>query len=119
MRILIVLFACGLVAAGVAIAFGTAPADVARPSPKLGRVQSTLCATCHGARGLSVASDIPNLAGQHYEYLMEQLIAFKRGTRQAGVMNEMVKSIPLTELRNIAAYYSSVKISVGSGRAKK
>jgi cytochrome c553 len=88
-------------------------------NPATGKVQSTICATCHGAEGISVASNIPNLAGQHYEYLMEQIIAFRNGTRKSAVMNMMVRPMPLPELRNIAAYFSRLRITVRTSKATK
>jgi len=66
-----------------------------------------------------VATNVPNLAGQHYEYLIRQLLAFKSGTRKDGVMNEMVRGMSLAELRNIAAYYATVKVTVDTGKARK
>src|SRR5690606_20873210 len=42
------------------------------------------CASCHGEAGNSVIPINPNLAGQHYEYLVKQLHDFKpRGEHPA------------------------------------
>ena len=112
-------FAVILVVLGIIVVFAAASAGVAQPDPAAGKVQSVMCATCHGANGISAATDVPNLAGQHYEYLIEQLIAFKEGTRRSGVMNEMVRPMSLTQLRNVAAYYSSVPITVSPSKARK
>jgi cytochrome c553 len=39
------------------------------------------CSTCHGSRGISVASTFPNLAGQQSVYLKAQLNAFRDRSR--------------------------------------
>ncbi len=119
MRTQFVLSAAGLAAIGVIVAFAAASAGVNKPDPGAGKVESVMCATCHGSDGVSAATNVPNLAGQHYEYLMEQLIAFKKGTRKNGVMNEMVRPLSLAQLRNVAAYYSTVQISMGTAKESK
>ena len=119
MRRKIPVFVAILAVVGFVVAFVAASADVVQPDPAAGKVESVICATCHGADGMSVATDVPNLAGQHYEYLIEQLIAFKEGTRSSGVMNEMVRPMTLAQLRNVAAYYSTVPVTVGAGKASK
>ncbi|MGC1821650.1 MAG: c-type cytochrome, partial [Pseudolabrys sp.] len=43
---------------------------------------ATVCAACHGANGVSVSDNIPNLAAQRTGYLEAQLKAFKDGTRK-------------------------------------
>ena len=113
------LAALGLAATGVFSAFAAAPTHTVKPNAATGKAQSVLCAVCHGSDGMSVATNIPNLAGQHYEYLIQQLIAYKEGTRKNGVMNEIVRPMPLAELRNVAAYFSTVRIAVNKNRAKK
>jgi cytochrome c553 len=108
-----------LVVLGIVVVVVAAFAGVAQTDPAAGKVESVMCATCHGADGMSAATDVPNLAGQHYEYLMEQLIAFKEGTRRNGVMNEMVRPMSLAQLRNVAAYYSTVPVTVGTSNARQ
>ena len=111
--------AIGLAAFGVFTAFATVSATTLKPDAVAGKSESVLCATCHGSDGMSVATNIPNLAGQHYAYLIQQLIAYKDGTRKNGVMTEMVRPMPLTELRNVAAYFSTIRVDVSTGKAKK
>ena len=104
-------------AAAVLVSALAAPNKAAQPNPKAGKSEAALCAACHGAEGMSVATNVPNLAGQHYEYLMEQLIAYKEGTRKNGVMNELIRPMTLEQLRNIAAYFSTVPLAIDSGKA--
>ena len=115
------MFSIALLAAVAVVALVTAlaaaPKGAAQPDPKAGKSEAALCAACHGAEGMSVATNVPNLAGQHYEYLMEQLIAYKQGTRKNGVMNELIRPMTLEQLRNIAAYFSTVPLTIGNGKA--
>ena len=97
-------------------ALAAAPKGGVPPNPKAGKSEAALCGACHGAEGMSVATNVPNLAGQHYEYLMEQLIAYKEGTRKNGVMNELIRPMSLEQLQNIAAYFSSVPLTVDKGK---
>ncbi len=59
----------------------------AEPNPQKGRAISGQCDACHGSNGISVAANIPNLAVQHYRNLLNQLEAFKNGTRKNPIMN--------------------------------
>ncbi|KPK55369.1 MAG: hypothetical protein AMS22_04575, partial [Thiotrichales bacterium SG8_50] len=37
-----------------------------------GKVKAQACTACHGANGISVSDDIPNLAGQKGAYIVTQ-----------------------------------------------
>jgi cytochrome c553 len=78
----------------------------------------TVCASCHGPSGQSIAPEIPNLAGQAANYLAGQLTAFKSGQRKSAVMGPM--AMPLTEddIRGLAAYYEAQPRFVGSADPK-
>jgi cytochrome c553 len=47
---------------------------------------SVPCHACHGADGIGISAEIPNLAGQKAPYLQAQLRAFKSGDRKHDVM---------------------------------
>ena len=52
-----------------------------------GKAKAATCAACHGATGHSAVDMYPNLAGQHADYIVKQLKAFKDGsTRSDPVM---------------------------------
>lgn len=84
----------------------------AAPSVKSGAAISVQCAACHGDNGIAVATNIPNLAGQNYVYLLSQLEAYKDGTRKSPIMNEMVASLSGQQMQDIAAYFASIPIRV-------
>ncbi|MDF0604680.1 cytochrome c4 [Neisseriaceae bacterium TC5R-5] len=73
------------------------------------QIVDTVCAACHGVDGNSVAADNPSLAGQHFQYLYNQLKAFKSGVRQNPIMMGMVSPLSDDDMRNVAAYFSEQK----------
>jgi len=74
-----------------------------------GKKKSLACAGCHGADGISVVPTYPNLAGQKEEYLILTLKGFRDGTRKNAVMNPMAKPLTDEDIKNLAAFYSSLK----------
>ena len=72
----------------------------------------TACALCHGANGVSMLPNAPNLAGQQAIYLNEQLRNYRSGKRQNEVMNMIAKQLTDAEIAHLAAWFSSIKVSV-------
>jgi cytochrome c553 len=95
-----------------AVAAVAGPAFAAGPSAAKGAQISAQCAVCHGSDGMSVDTSIPNLAGQHYAYLVAQTNAFKQRDRINPIMNQMVQSLSQEQIEDIAAYYASIPIQV-------
>ncbi len=87
-------------------AWGTANAvDI-----KAGQEQAaTVCASCHGVNGVSVADGFPNLAGQKGAYLVSALKAYRAGARKAPIMNNMAANLSDHDIENLAAYFSGLK----------
>lgn len=74
-----------------------------------GKSKAAMCAACHGAKGVSNIPIYPNLAGQKSIYTVKQLKAFKSGARKDPVMASMAKMLSDEDVKNIAAYYESLK----------
>ncbi|WNC72617.1 cytochrome c [Thalassotalea psychrophila] len=68
------------------------------------------CAPCHGKTGISVVPIYPNLAGQHQEYLLKQLLAFKYRRRKDAVMQGMVSRLNEDDMLELAKYYANISI---------
>ena len=68
----------------------------------------SICAECHGAAGISVVDDFPNLAGQKELYLVTQLKSFRAGTRKNIEMNYFAKSLSDADIANLAAYFAGL-----------
>ncbi len=95
-----ILFAAAL----SALSFGAQAGDVAA-----GKAKAGVCAGCHGVNGISSVPMYPNLAGQHAQYIVKQLKAFKSGERKDPVMAGMVAPLSDADMENLAAYYESLK----------
>ena len=79
-----------------------------------GKEKSVPCAACHGADGNSIAPIWPNLAGQHPQYLVAQLQAFKTGARQDPSMTAMVAPLGDADMQDIATYFASSQPAINS-----
>ena len=76
-----------------------------------GKKKAALCAACHGPDGISLNPIYPSLAGQHYDYLVKQMQAFKSGKRNDPVMTPMAKPLSDADIENLSAWYASQKPS--------
>ncbi len=77
-------------------------------SAKAGEKKAEVCAGCHGANGVSVSADIPNLAAQKAAYLKAQLKAFREGTRKNPFMNAIAPQLSEEDVENLVAYFSGL-----------
>ncbi len=77
-----------------------------------GRQKAQACAVCHGALGLSVTPDAPNLAGQPALYVATQLRAYRSGKRAHEVMAVMAKPLTDDDIRELADWYASLVVEV-------
>ena len=75
-----------------------------------GRAKAQACAVCHGALGVSVTPDAPNLAGQPALYLAAQLRAYRSGARKHEVMAVMAKPLSDADIAGLAAWFAAIRI---------
>ncbi|RYE68138.1 MAG: cytochrome c4 [Oxalobacteraceae bacterium] len=68
------------------------------------------CASCHGATGSGIPIQYPRLAGQHQDYTVAQLQAFKTGARKNSVqMVALSKRMSDEEMKAVADYIAGLK----------
>jgi cytochrome c553 len=68
------------------------------------------CANCHGTNGKSVdGSTVPSLAGLGKAYHIEQMKAFKAGTRPATIMHQLSKGYSDAQIETLAGYFATQK----------
>ncbi|MES2901879.1 MAG: cytochrome c [Pseudomonadota bacterium] len=68
------------------------------------------CASCHGANGNGIPAQFPRLAGQHQDYTVSQLQAFKGGARKNSVqMTTISKRMSDEEMKAVADYIAGLK----------
>ena len=76
-----------------------------------------VCANCHGAKGISVSPNFPNLAGQSQPYLVAQLKSFRSHGRSDPAGFEYMWGVSAhlsdTQINGLADYYSSQKPAIG------
>jgi cytochrome c553 len=103
-----------LVTASIALAFTVNFVQAAGNADE-GKNKSAVCAGCHGADGNSGINPLwPKLAGQHPQYIEQQLKDFKAGKRSDPLMSPMVLPLSEQDMADLAAYFSSQTKKVGT-----
>lgn len=69
------------------------------------------CIACHGPMGKSATELFPNLSGQRYDYLVNQMRNLKSGKRINEVMNPIMKSITDEDIQSIARFFTVDRIN--------
>ena len=85
-------------------------ARAADPPPDPGATRALACAGCHGADGLSVRPDAPNLAGQPAIYLAAQLRAYRAGVRRHEVMSLVARDLSDEDIARLAAWFAAIHV---------
>ena len=97
--------AVALLATGLPLLACTLSAPAADPAA--GRDKAQICVACHGAGGNSVNPAVPSLAGQPNQFIATQLVMFREGNRKDPQMSPFAANLTNTDLRDLAAYFSS------------
>jgi cytochrome c553 len=85
---------------------GTPPAAVAA------------CAACHGADGVAIpGTGAPTLAGQHADYLLNSLQAYKKGTRVNGIMQGFAATLSPADMQAAAKWFAAQKPGLWTQKA--
>jgi len=73
------------------------------------KADETLCTMCHQG-GFAGQNEIPRVAGQHYDYVVKQLLAFKarHRTNDAGNMTSVASTLNDTDIENLAHYLAGL-----------
>ncbi|MGH8123317.1 MAG: c-type cytochrome [Rudaea sp.] len=78
---------------------------------KAGKTLVYTCGGCHGVTGYANAYPnyhVPRIVGQNYDYIVAALTEYKTGERAHPTMRAQGESLSDADIRNIAAYLSSV-----------
>ncbi len=98
--------------------FAACPAEVAGAADvNAGKARAAQCAACHGADGIAVLPEAPNLAGQVEGYLVKTLKDYRSGARKHEQMSVMAKTLSDRDIENLAAYYHQMPAG-GRGAAR-
>ena len=104
-RLAIVMGICGVLAAA------NSPSQAAGDA-MAGRDKAKMCRACHGLDGVARLPNAATIAGETEIYLVKQLKAFRDGDRQDPQMEVIAKDLTDEDIANLAAWYSSIKITV-------
>ena len=101
--------------AGIVGLFAILPAmlvPAAAADAAAGKSKAAKCTVCHGLDGLAKNPDAPNLAGDSANYIRKQLGAYRSGERKDPQMSIMAKDLSDDDIADLAAWYSSLKVTV-------
>ncbi len=95
-----------LLCAGVLVTAAPVAAQDAKKGEELAQQQ---CAACHGKDFVTgLDPTYPRLAGQYQDYLEKVLRDYKSGARKNPIMSGIAKPLTRDDIRNVAAYLSSL-----------
>jgi cytochrome c553 len=88
---------------GSAVHANVLAADQGAGSPK----SAAACEACHGPGGNNpISPETPRLAAQEYDYLVQALTQYRKGSRQNPIMGAMAKSLDDAQIRDLSRYFS-------------
>ena len=70
------------------------------------RSLAATCANCHGTDGHSVTQEVVSLAGLPKDDIVAKMRAFRDGTREATVMQQIAKGYSDQQIELLADYFS-------------
>jgi cytochrome c553 len=71
--------------------------------------QVPACAACHSANGAGLPAEFPRLAGQHPEYLLDQLKLFRSGDRANEIMHDIADRMNDQDLAAVADFAAGLR----------
>ena len=71
--------------------------------------QIAACMGCHGPNGIGIPTRYPRVAGQHAEYLEQQLLAFKSSDRKHDVMNPIAFKLSAQQIKDVSLFMSGLQ----------
>ncbi len=87
-------------------------AAAATGDPAAGERKSSMCAGCHGITGWRnayPAYDVPKLGGQHADYIVSALKAYKAKQRAHPTMQAIAATLSDQDMADLAAFFSAPK----------
>ena len=86
-----------------------AQAASAQGSAEAGQTKAATCAACHGQDGNSLNPEWPSLAGQHEQYIVRALKAYRPGgTRNNVLMMGQVAALSDQDMADLGAYFATL-----------
>ncbi len=101
-----------LLAASFVLGLTPALAAADEAAIERGRTLGGTCLGCHGVPSYTnvyPSYHVPKLGGQHAEYIVAALKAYQSGERKHSTMQAHSARLSEEQIRDIAAYFSSLK----------
>ena len=98
--------------ARIATAFAVAAfAPGAHAGLEEGRAKAQVCVACHGVDGNATNPDMPSLAGQPRQFVVQALFMFREGQRKNALMTPFAANLSNADLNDLALFFSSQKMT--------
>src|SRR5215212_5732972 len=113
----VAMFALAAAASAESFSQNASPAG----NPSRGKDRANTCLGCHGVPGYKNAYpnySVPKLEGQHPEYIVIALQAYRSGERSHLTMHSQASSLSDQDMANIAAYFSGAVVSKDNNPAE-
>lgn len=99
---------------GAVVVLGTLLGTAAQAAgdPEEGRYKAQTCMGCHGVADYAnvyPSYKVPKLGGQHAEYIVSALEAYKSGQREHPTMQAQASALSEQDMQDIAAYFASIE----------
>lgn len=95
-----------------ALGASPAPSQSTAPNAAQGKLLATTCVFCHGIKDYTVpypTMHVPLVGGQHAAYIVAALKEYAAGDRDFPTMHAQASSLTDQQIRDIAAWFSSLK----------
>jgi cytochrome c553 len=80
--------------------------------PAVGKTKADTCLGCHGVQSYTnvyPTYNVPKLGGQHPDYIIAALKAYKAGERDHPTMQAQASTLSDQDMADVAAYFASIK----------
>jgi cytochrome c553 len=102
---------CAVLALSAASLAAAQSQPAAQGNADAGRQKSSMCAGCHNIPGYKTAFptvySVPKLDGQHAQYIVSALRAYKASERSHPSMRAIAASLSDQDMADLAAFYSN------------
>jgi cytochrome c553 len=106
-----------VVAVGVIALFGAVANAWAEGNAARGKILAYTCLGCHGIanyKNVYPTYSVPKLVGQHPEYIVAALKAYKSQERSHGTMHAQAYSLSVQDMEDIAVYVAGAPLKSGA-----
>jgi len=79
-----------------------------------GKAKALTCTACHGPEGNSASALWPNIAGQNAPYMLQQLKAFKDGSRMDPLMSSQAMLLSDQDMADLSVYFENLPAAAQS-----